>query len=90
MAHIVHVCPRYLPAHGGVELFFRKLSEELVRLGHTVSVWTTDAPTVEAFTSVPERRLPPTDIINGVVVRRFPVRYLPAQRYVRTAAHVLP
>ena len=90
MAHIVHVCPRYFPAHGGVELFFRKLSEELVRQGHTVSVWTTDAATVEAFTSVPEHRLPPQDIVNGVVVRRFPVRYLPAQRYLRTAAHVLP
>ena len=90
MAHIVHICPRYFPAHGGVELFFRKLSEELVRQGHTVSVWTTDAPTVEAFTSAPERRLPPNDTINGVVVRRFPVRYLPAQRYLRTAAHLLP
>ena len=90
MAHIVHVCPRYLPAHGGVELFFRKLSEELVRQGHAVSVWTTDALTVEAFTSAPEGRLPPNETINGVVVRRFPVRYLPAQRYLRTAAHLLP
>ena len=90
MAHIVHVCPRYFPAHGGVELFFRKLSEELVRQGQTVSVWTTDAPTVEAFTSPPEHRLPSNDTINGVVVRRFQVRYLPAQRYLRTAAHLLP
>ena len=90
MAHIVHVCPRYFPAHGGVELFFRKLSEELVRQGHTVTVWTTDAPTVEAFTSAPEHRLPAHDTVNGVAVRRFPVRYVPAQRYLRTAAHVLP
>ena len=29
MAHIVHVCPRYWPAHGGVELFFTKISEAL-------------------------------------------------------------
>lgn len=90
MAHIVHVCPRYFPAHGGVELFFQQLSDELVRRGHHVTVWTTDAPTVQAFTSASARRLPPEETINGVLVRRFPVRYLPAQRYLRTAAHLLP
>lgn len=90
MAHIVHICPRYAPAHGGVELFFGKLSEELVRRGHAVSVWTSDALTVQAFTRAPHARLPRQERINGVDVRRFPVRYLPAQRYVRTAAHVLP
>lgn len=90
MAHIVHICPRYLPAHGGVELFFTKLSEELVRRGHMVSVWTTDALEVQAFTSAPERRLSAHDSINGVNVRRFAVRYLPAQRYLRTALHALP
>lgn len=91
MAHIVHVCPRYFPAWGGAELFFRKLSEEVARVGHTVSVWTTDAATVRGFTSPLERRLPPgPDHINGVEVVRFPVRHVPAQRYLRTAAHWLP
>ena len=91
MAHIVHICPRYFPAWGGVELFFTKLSEALSRGGHTVSVWTTDAATVRGFTSPLERRLPSgPDQINGVDVVRFPVRHVPAQRYVRTAAHWLP
>ena len=35
MARIVHICPRYAPAAGGVELFFRKISEALARTGHS-------------------------------------------------------
>lgn len=91
MARIVHICPRYRPAHGGVELFFVKLSEELARRGHDVSVWTTDALTVQEFTIPSGRRLPAgPERMNDVEVRRFPVRYLPAQRYLRTAANWLP
>jgi len=90
MATIVHVCPRYIPARGGAELFFSKISEALSKRGHAVHVWTTDAATVRGFTSPPERRLPASEPINGVEVRRFPVQYLPAQRYLRTAAHWLP
>ena len=91
MANIVHVCPRYFPARGGVELSFIKLSEAAARRGHTVSVWTTDTAAVQGFTVSGGRRLSPgPEPINGVEVRRFPIRYLPAQRYVRTAAHYLP
>lgn len=91
MANIVHICPRYFPARGGSELFFRKLSDASAHGGHSVSVWTTDAATVQAFTSATGHRLPPGPVtINGVEVRRFPVRYVPAQRFVRTAAHGLP
>jgi glycosyltransferase involved in cell wall biosynthesis len=91
MAHIVHVCPRYWPAHGGVELFFARISEALARRGDTVAVWTTDAATVQAFTSPSTHRLPPgPELVRLVEVRRFAVRYVPAQRYVRTAAHWLP
>jgi glycosyltransferase involved in cell wall biosynthesis len=91
MARIVHVCPMYYPARGGVEQFFLRLSEHLVTLGHDVAVWTTDARVVRGFTSPAEPRFPAADErLNGVRVRRFPVRHLPAQRVVRTAAHVLP
>ncbi len=90
MANIVHACARYFPAHGGAELFMRKISEALSQRGHNVVVWTTDAAAVHGLTS-PGRRLPPgPETINGVEVRRFPIRYVPAQRYVRTAAHYLP
>jgi glycosyltransferase involved in cell wall biosynthesis len=90
MARIVHVCPRYAPARGGAELFLLKITEALSQRGHDVAVWTTDAATVQGFTSPSGRRLVPTEDIHGVDVRRFPVRYVPAQRYVRTAAHFLP
>jgi glycosyltransferase involved in cell wall biosynthesis len=91
MARIIHVCPRYLPARGGSELFFAKLSEHLVTLGHALSVWTTDALTVRAFTRPSGRaQVPDFETVNGVEVRRFPVRHLPAQRLVRTAGHYLP
>lgn len=91
MSHIVHICPRYAPARGGVELFFGKLSEELARRGHHVSVWTTDAVTVQGFTIDRFPRLPlGPEWINGVEVRRFAVRYLPAQRVVRSVANLLP
>jgi len=91
MAHIVHVCPRYWPAHGGVELFFTKISEALAMRGDSVSVWTTDAAAVQDFTSPSTRRLPPgPEAVRLVDVRRFAVRHVPAQRYIRTAAHWLP
>jgi glycosyltransferase involved in cell wall biosynthesis len=91
MARIVHVCPMYFPARGGVEQFFLRLSEHLIRQGHDVTVWTTDARVVRGFTSPAEPRFTAADEqLNGVRVRRFPVRHLPAQRVLRTAAHALP
>ena len=91
MARIVHVCPMYFPARGGVEQFFLRLSEHLAKQGHDVTVWTTDARVVRGFTSPAEPRFPKADEqLNGVRVRRFPVRHVPAQRFLRTAAHVLP
>jgi glycosyltransferase involved in cell wall biosynthesis len=91
MARIVHVSPMYFPARGGVEQFFLRLSEYLAKQGHDVTVWTTDARVVRGFTSPAEPRFPKADErLNGVRVRRFPVRYVPAQRFVRTAAHFLP
>jgi glycosyltransferase involved in cell wall biosynthesis len=91
MPRIVHICPRYRPVRGGVELFFERISEDLAARGDEVSVWTTDASTVQAFTVSGAPRLPPgPERLAGVDVRRFPVRYLPASRVVRTLAHLLP
>lgn len=91
MARVVHLCPRYVPARGGAETFFQKLSEALVAGGHDVVVWTTDALLVPAFLTASGPRLPPgPEPIAGVTVRRFPVRYVPLQKWTRTAAHVLP
>jgi glycosyltransferase involved in cell wall biosynthesis len=47
--------------------------------------------TVQGFTSSSTPRLAPgPELVHLVDVRRFAVRYVPVQRYVRTAAHWLP
>src|SRR5262249_13139261 len=91
LVHIVQVCPRYLPARGGAETFFARLSDALVARGDTVSIWTTDPATVRGFTEPDGDRLPPgPEWIDGTEVRRFPVRYVPGRRWTRTVAHWLP
>lgn len=88
---LLHVCPRYAPAPGGVELFFSKLSAALAARGHQVTVWTTDARELRAFSTREGDTFPPgRSIIDGVAVRRFPVRHLPFRPWLMTAAHVLP
>jgi len=88
---IVHICPRYPPAPGGVELFFGKLSSALAREGHHVEVWTTTARSVAAFTSPGGLTLPEGRTIeNGVEVRRYRLWHPPMRRYLVTAMHPLP
>jgi glycosyltransferase involved in cell wall biosynthesis len=73
---ILHVTQGYVPAIGGTELLIQRVSEELVqRYGDEVTVFTTDCYNAEAFFTPGSRRLP-TGLteINGVRVRRFPVR----------------
>jgi len=87
----IHICPLYSPATGGVERFVSRLSEALVGRGDLVEVWTTTAASVRALTDAGGERFAPGDSdIGGVRVRRFPIRYLPAQRYLLTAGHLLP
>jgi glycosyltransferase involved in cell wall biosynthesis len=91
MRRIVFVCPLYTPATGGVERFVSRVSQALVARGDRVEVWTTTAASVRALTDAHGEQFEAGDVqIDGVRVRRFPVRYLPAQRYVLTAAHALP
>jgi glycosyltransferase involved in cell wall biosynthesis len=88
---IVHICPRYPPAPGGVELFFGKLSSALAREGHRVEVWTTTARSVDAFTSPGGLTLPEGRTVeNGVEVRRYRLWHPPMRRYLVTAMHPLP
>lgn len=91
MARLIHICPRYRPARGGVETVFERLCEHFAGMGHEVEVWTTDALTVRGLTVGGEPLAEPaTEVLRGVRVRRFPARRWPAQRVVRTVAHLLP
>jgi 1,2-diacylglycerol 3-alpha-glucosyltransferase len=58
---IVHTCNRYYPYFGGLEAHVQNMSENMVKLGHEVYVYSTD----------PSGKLPPNEIINGVIIRRF-------------------
>ena len=64
---ILHVTQRYLPAIGGAEKYIADLSEELVRRGHQVDVFTSRA--LDFYTW--KNELPPFECLNGVRVYRF-------------------
>ncbi|MBV9580252.1 MAG: glycosyltransferase family 4 protein, partial [Chloroflexi bacterium] len=75
---ILHVVQRYWPCGGGAERYFQELSERLVRDGHDVTVYTTDAFDLELFWRPNYRRIDRReDVHNGVRIRRFPVHHIP-------------
>lgn len=55
------VTPRYAPWLGGVERHVQSIAEELAQAGLRIEVFTTD----------PGQGLPPVELINDVIVRRF-------------------
>jgi len=67
---IAQVCPRYRPYIGGVETHVEELSKRLLRMGHEVTVLSTD----------PSGRLPKSEAIDGVNVVRFPA-FAPGDAY---------
>lgn len=73
---ILHVTQGYWPAIGGTEFLIQRVSEELVRqFGDEVTVFTTDCYSGEAFFTPSMPRIPAgEDELNGVKIRRFPVR----------------
>jgi glycogen(starch) synthase len=64
---VLHVSHQYAPAIGGSERYIVDLSEELVRRGHQVDVFTSRA--LDSLTW--RNELPKSETINGVKVRRF-------------------
>ncbi len=71
---IVHISHLYHPSSGGVQFFFKNISERLVNdFGDDVTVVTTDSyygPERNIFKKIS----PATETINGVKVIRFPYR----------------
>ena len=68
----------YPPFRGGAQTYVQQLAENLVRDGHQVTVYTTDAGEVESIWNARKRRLSVgVEEINGVVVTRFPLYHLP-------------
>lgn len=75
---VLHITQRYWPAVGGAENYLREISRRLAQAGHQITVATTDAFDLELFWN-PNRRCvaQTTEEVEGVVVRRFPVRHTP-------------
>lgn len=64
---IAHVVPYYSPSIGGVEFVCKALSEGLSARGHSVDVLTS----FRCNQNAEGQRLPPTETMHGVQVRRF-------------------
>ncbi len=74
---ILHVIQRYWPYTGGSERHLQEISERLVRDGHQVTVFTTDAWELECFWARGKSRVPVlAEEHEGVSIRRFPVRHV--------------
>ena len=75
---ILHVIQRYWPAGGGAERHLHEISRRLVRDGHAVTVYTTDAEDFQLFWDRRKARFDHlSDTHDGVEIRRFRVRHLP-------------
>lgn len=75
--NILHITPLYLPSVGGTEVHTRELSIELARMGHTVSIFTTDALYLDdLFPKIRRRPKSLGDAVfkdSSVVIYRFHV-----------------
>ncbi|MBX6313744.1 MAG: glycosyltransferase family 4 protein [Isosphaeraceae bacterium] len=74
---------RYYPCVGGAENYGRAMVRRFVAEGHEVDVFTSDAHDLWYFTDRGRKRVdaPRVSWVDGARVERFPVRHLPAQRY---------
>ncbi len=88
LAHFIH---RYPPALGGAEAYFARLSRFCVGAGDDVTVFTSNASSLEAFWSARGSCLPAgTELDSGVTVRRFPLLRFPGRRWLLKALSFIP
>lgn len=79
---IVFVTIGYPPFVGGAQTYVQQLAESLVKDGHQVTVFTTDAAEVERIWDPGKRSLPAGEEEQaGVRIRRPPLRHLPGAPY---------
>ena len=90
--HVAQFVHRYPPALGGAEAWAGRLGRYFVAAGEQVTVWTTTALDLTAFTRRGPRELAAgTTILDGVTVRRFaPSFRWPGRRLVLKAASLVP
>ncbi len=74
--HVVFVLPRFFPYRGGYENSLLSLAKFLVEKNHRATVFTTVASDLESFWLPGFKTFPQEQtVVDGVVVRRFPIDY---------------
>ena len=73
---ILYVLEYFHPHIGGVETLFKSLTEKVIDQGHSVTV----------ITNKYDKKLPSQEIINGVLVKRYPFQ----NRYLFTILALIP
>ncbi len=71
---LLHLSPAYAPFHGGSELVAQQISERFARMGHGVTLVTTQAERPHDFWEGMPPCMSQCDTLNGVTVVRLPVR----------------
>ncbi|MBI1832973.1 MAG: glycosyltransferase, partial [Planctomycetes bacterium] len=88
LAHFIH---RYPPALGGAEAYFARLSRWCVERGDSVTVFTSNALSLDAFWSSAGTCLPAgVEDDAGVTVRRYPLWTMPGRRWLLKALSFFP
>ena len=83
---------RYYPCVGGSENFVRAMASRFAAEGAEVKVFTTDALELSRFVHPSGRAVdaPKRETIDGVEVNRFPIKHVPAQRYLGKLLSFVP
>lgn len=72
----------YFPFHGGSQVYAQEIAERLAAEGNQVEVLTTNASETDGIWRAGRGRVDEEkELINGVLVRRFPLRHLPFSPY---------
>lgn len=79
---ILEITPRFWPATGGAEELLGQISRRLVADGHQVTVLTTNAGSADWLWNPQGTPLSsPPEEWDGIRIRRFPLKHLPAAPY---------
>ena len=88
LAHFIH---RYPPALGGSEAYFARLSRFCADQADAVTVFTSDALSLEAFWSPKGWTVPPGETReDGVTVRRYPLWRMPGRAWLLKPFSLIP
>jgi len=89
--HILNVVTQYWPYRGGAPNYAKEMSERFIKAGEGVTVFTTNAWDLD-YLFFPDRAQidPSEEVINGVKVKRYPVRHLSPDSFTRQVLGRIP